>query len=252
MAISTSDKQLNAWLQRRAGRALARMELVGLREELSPLAGRQFVHVGAVFGASDPFADCGEFLQRARVVSSTADGVQANSPAVLGSAEELPFQSDSVNALVLPHSLELADDPHKVIREAHRVLAPEGHLVLSGFNPWGLAGIAKLMMPRRAPPWDRRWLGAGRVRDWMALLGFQPVSARQSWLRKTGRVLGYSEDDAHLFSGQSVGSFAAGVYVLAARKKVIWMRPIVSRWRVRRRLSAVGLAETSSQASRDR
>ena len=249
MVVATSDLELHEWLTRRPGRTLARMEMDELRAELRPLAGRQMVQVGSAFGHVDPFSDYGEFLQRSRVVSAVAPAHYGRDDVVVGRGDDLPFQSDSVNALVLPHALELAEEPHKVIREAHRVLAPEGYLILSGFNPWSLAGSAKLVMRRPNAPWQSRWFGAGRVRDWLALLGFQPISARQGWLRRTGHVLGYGDADAHLFTGQAVTSFAAGVYVLAARKKVVWMRPIVSRWRVRRPLSTVGLAETSAQVS---
>ena len=37
--------------------------------------------------------------------------------------EALPFPENSLDLLVLPHSLELSQDPHATLREAERVLA---------------------------------------------------------------------------------------------------------------------------------
>src|SRR5690606_4575216 len=59
---------------------------------------------------------------------------------VAGSPAALPLASQSVDLLVLPHTLEYADDPHAVLREAERVLIHEGRLIIAGFNPWSLWG----------------------------------------------------------------------------------------------------------------
>ncbi|MEO6294147.1 MAG: methyltransferase domain-containing protein, partial [Burkholderiaceae bacterium] len=53
----------------------------------------------------------------------------------------LPFFENSLDLLVLPHSLELSPDPHATLREAQRVLVPEGKLVVCGFNPMSLWGL---------------------------------------------------------------------------------------------------------------
>ena len=54
--------------------------------------------------------------------------------------DSLPFASDSIDAIFLPHTLELVEDPYAVLREAERVLCAEGCLMICGFNPfsgWG-------------------------------------------------------------------------------------------------------------------
>ena len=53
----------------------------------------------------------------------------------LARPDALPLATDSVDALLLPHTLELHDNPHEVLREVARVLIPEGHVVVLGFNP---------------------------------------------------------------------------------------------------------------------
>jgi SAM-dependent methyltransferase len=99
----------------------------------------------------------------------------------------LPFPDASIDLVVLPHTLELAQDPHLTLREVERVLVPEGRVVISGFNPaslWGLRqragrarrglGLARgdaaagLFLPRAG-----EFLGYWRLRDWLRLLGFE-------------------------------------------------------------------------------
>src|SRR5690606_23939020 len=65
----------------------------------------------------------------------------ARPPAVLMQFEELPFASQSIDLLVLPHSLELSPEPHRLLREAERVLVPEGKLLVTCFNPYSLWGV---------------------------------------------------------------------------------------------------------------
>ena len=59
---------------------------------------------------------------------------------VLAQPEALPFESQSVDLLVLPHAFECTAEPHNVLREVERVLVPEGRVVISGFNPWSMWG----------------------------------------------------------------------------------------------------------------
>ncbi|HEY8908056.1 MAG TPA: methyltransferase domain-containing protein, partial [Rhodoferax sp.] len=47
----------------------------------------------------------------------------------------LPFPANSLDLLVLPHTLELTADPHGALREVERVLVPEGRVVICGLNP---------------------------------------------------------------------------------------------------------------------
>ncbi|HEX5126138.1 MAG TPA: methyltransferase domain-containing protein, partial [Rhodocyclaceae bacterium] len=51
---------------------------------------------------------------------------------VVGEAAELPFASQSLDLVVLPHVLEFSDQPHQILREVERVLVPEGNIVIAG------------------------------------------------------------------------------------------------------------------------
>ena len=48
---------------------------------------------------------------------------------------QLPLASQSMDLVVMPHVLEFSKDPHQILREAERVLMPEGQIIIAGFNP---------------------------------------------------------------------------------------------------------------------
>lgn len=92
-----------------------------------------------------------------------------------GLPDELPFAAESVDLLVLPHILEFADDPHHILREADRVLVPEGRLILSGFNPaslWGVRQYLGSLIGKPFLPRDGQFINLLRIRDWLKLLNF--------------------------------------------------------------------------------
>lgn len=142
---------------------------------------------------------------------------------------ELPLQGRSVDVLVLCHNLEYSKDPHQLMREAERVLVEGGHLVLTGFNPLSLMHLTAFW--KRSPPFDGHFYHPLRVKDWLALLGFEmladdrllfgPLSSKTPhWLEALG---------------ENYAPFFGGVYMLVARKRAIPMTvtPALSRQRKR-------------------
>jgi len=92
-----------------------------------------------------------------------------------GNANELPFASESIDLLVMPHVLEFAADPHQILREAERVLRPEGRLIISGFNPaslWGMRQYLSRLFGTPYLPRDGQFIGLLRIKDWLKLLNF--------------------------------------------------------------------------------
>jgi SAM-dependent methyltransferase len=146
---------------------------------------------------------------------------------------DLPIAANSIDLVVLPHVLEFSSDPHQILREVVRVLVPEGHAIISGFNPWSLLGIKRLWPGvRNEVPWNGRFINLPRLKDWLSLLSFDIVGGRmhgylppfsqEPWLRRFGFM------DA---AGDRWWPFAGGVYFLQAVKRVRGMRVITPRWR---------------------
>jgi SAM-dependent methyltransferase len=92
-----------------------------------------------------------------------------------GIPEELPFASQSIDLVVLPHVLEFADNPHAVLREVNRILMPEGRVVISGFNPaslWGLRQYCSHLIGQPYLPREGKFIDLLRIKDWLKLLDF--------------------------------------------------------------------------------
>lgn len=100
---------------------------------------------------------------------------QFNWHQIEGHASALPFASESIDLLVLPHVLEFAADPHQILREAERVLRPEGRLIISGFNPaslWGARQYLSRLIGSPYLPRDGQFINLIRIKDWLQLLNF--------------------------------------------------------------------------------
>ncbi|HUK05609.1 MAG TPA: methyltransferase domain-containing protein [Burkholderiales bacterium] len=149
---------------------------------------------------------------------------------------QLPLASQSVDLVALPHALESTADAHLVLREAERVLMPEGQLVISGFNPLSLWRLRQLSARRGAgAPWDERFIGLLRLKDWLHLLGFElnggrfgcyaPPFDSTQWLQR----FAFMEK-----AGARWWPIMGGVYVVRAVKRVHGMRVITPAWRKER------------------
>ena len=151
---------------------------------------------------------------------------------VLAKCHELPFATQSIDLVLLPHVLEFAAEPHAILREVDRVMMPEGRIILLGFNPWSLWGLRSALGPSRGEmPWNGRFVSLPRVKDWLSLLGLE-VSA--------GRLTGYVPpiDNPKWRSrfgfmepaGDRWWAVGGAVYMLQAIKRVRGMRLITPAW----------------------
>jgi len=106
----------------------------------------------------------------------------------------LPFAEKSVDACLLANTLPWCSDPHRLLREADRVLIDDGWLILSGFNPMSLMGLRKLVpVLRRKSPYNSRMFTFTRQLDWLSLLNFEVMhySGFQvlPWTQEGGKML---------------------------------------------------------------
>ena len=173
----------------------------------------------------------------------------AGDAAVLGSPNALPFQEDSLDLILLLHSLDFAREPHRVLREVDRTLIPEGHAIIIGFNPVSFYGLGKLLLQwRNRVPWCGRFYTRSRVKDWLSLLGFQTLASE---------YFGYSPPINHrgfqqqLEFVERIGTFTVpyvgGLYVMLAQKKLATLTPVRTRWRATRTLLPGNLTEPTTR-----
>lgn len=89
---------------------------------------------------------------------------------------ELPFALETVDWVTLPFVLEYVDDPHRVLREADRMLRPDGHMLIVSNNPYGLHNIIRMLPGKsKRTPWNSRLFTSARVSDWLGLLNYEVI-----------------------------------------------------------------------------
>jgi SAM-dependent methyltransferase len=224
------------WLSSPTGAALLAMEQVWLDQSVGDCFGYHAVQV------SPPRLDalrknrmglrtrlsfgCGAIDEIDRVEPSPEQSI------LRCDAQAWPIANESVDLVVLVHALEGVADPHGLLREAARVLIPEGRLVVVGFNPASLWALHRPLSPVKFPPIQDRWVAMSRVKDWCQLLTLQVEAGRHGQYRPVlqteaglRRLAWLDQAGARWWPG-----FGA-VYSLTAVKRRIGLRVIMPQWK---------------------
>ena len=188
--------------------------------------------VSDIFGFNALQLGCAEheFLRASRMPLRLREGDAATADVRL-CQDELPFASESVDLLLLPHVLEFSEHPHQILREVERVLMPEGNLIISGFNPYSLWGARRVLGSKQDSPWRGEFIALKRLKDWLALLGFVVVGGRFTAYVPPFN-LNASLARCHFMeaAGERWWAGSGGVYFLHAIKRVPGMRLIQPKW----------------------
>lgn len=147
---------------------------------------------------------------------------------------ELPFASQSLDLVVLPHVLEFAAEPHQVLREVERVLIPEGQVIITGFNPaslWAARQTCGRLSGAHFLPPHVEFISMPRIKDWMKLLNlgvnrgyfgcYAPPFTREKWLDR----FSFMEQ-----AGERWWPYLGAIYMVQAIKRVKGMRLIGPAW----------------------
>lgn len=222
---------LHAWYATELGQAVLAVEQRLLDRSLTDCFGYFLLQLG-VDSQLDLFGDsrvqrC--FKAGPIVPPSAATAGPCRSHFVRCDFAELPFECDSIDAIVVHHVLEFAANPHAVLRELHRVLVPRGRIVLVGFNPWSLFGVRMMLARlRNNSVWNNHLLSAVRMHDWLQLLGFDTERTDYGFhrlpLQRTARWGATAND--RLSRYWPLG----GVYAITATKSVAQFIPMKPRW----------------------
>jgi SAM-dependent methyltransferase len=236
------QEKLRQWYQFGLGQHLAHEECEKLEQILPTLFGYHLAQIGYL---CKPEYFQASYIRNKFVLDTDLKHHNENI-CLYGEPHNLPLESDSIDLVILPHTLEMHSTPHKVLREAERVLMPEGHIIILGFNPWSLWGLRKLVWRRRDQvPWCAKFITPMRVKDWLSLLGFDQESFKtfnfslpvnnEHFLRRTARLNKL---------GQQLWPAFGSVYMFVAKKRVSTLTPIGPVFQPKPRMVAPGLVET--------
>jgi len=232
--MSISDQQqrrsgLCEWYTQSPGRSLRALEGHALRAVWPSLYGNVAVQLGSI-GPVHLLEFCNAPV---RILHELPGIRESLPPDTMGIPEALPFETHSVDIVLLPHTLDFAEDPHQVLREVHRVLSPEGHVVMLGFNPFSLWGLWRLLKRRHGLiPWNGSFLHLARLKDWLKLLEFDPVQGNMLYYRPP--LVSETALDRLRFldkAGNRWWPMAGAVYLLVAKKRIVGMTPLRPEWK---------------------
>ncbi len=254
--VATLDRaagSLHQWFATPLGEAILARELpliADLRED-------QYAGLSLVASAAGPGqigtagTDCLEILLYPGLRSLRCDPAPGGS-ALVANLEEIPLPDNSLDFVLLHHVLEFSENPHDVLREAVRLLAPRGHLLIVGFNPGSLLGLRGAIERqfRLSVPWAHHRLSRTRLTDWLYLMsceplgtarGFYTLPVQNRWLR---RIFGVLEPLAI-----KLGLPGAGFFMIHATKDVFGRIARSKETRQVPRLMPIGLPSPAARVT---
>lgn len=221
--------ELADWYAEPLGEAFALLEADCLEQVLPGLFGYTALQIGSSFqkfwlqSSAIPhkiFLDCSFQKQdtHSKVISS----------ALVCEYECLPFPSESLDLVFLPHTLEFCSDPFALLKEVARVLIPEGHIIIFGFNPFSLWGIWKFFAKKKTSfPWNITPMSFFQLKRALAeesfhicyheALFYRPPINNYRWLKK----LLFLET-----LGRLCWPYPGSVQFMVARRKVAALTPL--------------------------
>lgn len=228
---TSSLAHLASWFDSVSGQRLLAEQTPIVGECARRFHGDTLLWAGCHTDLTDTVRGC---MVRNRFYLETCGGVagcpqEGDAASFRADLHELPLANNALDAVVLHHVLEGAQDPRTAIREIARVLAPGGRLLIVAFNPWSLWGIRGAYARFFRDSFSGlRFVSPHRLLDWLTVLGFE--------LQQEVKYLAYElpfstrNKDAGLWKrfralcadhGLPVG----GVYVISAVKQAAAMRP---------------------------
>jgi SAM-dependent methyltransferase len=234
-------KALRAWLLEPLGQALINSETQKVQKIINRLFGYHLLLLGEppflkLVNQSPIFHRV--FVHPEMIIECEGSPVQSRQ-------DKLPFLSDEIDVLCLAHCLENIQNPHEVLRESHRVIKAEGHLIILGFNPWSVWGIWRLLRRYIKPvPWDGQFISRSRLKDWLSLLGFDLLKVEMCFFRPPINSEGFLKRSQWLeWLGRFLWPFAGASYILLAQKRVLTLTAVKPAWAERKRVVPGRLVE---------
>ncbi len=216
------------WSQTNLGRYIIDLESEKINQIINRVPGVNILQLGTLRGTK--WLNLNRKFQSYILDTPARCGSDCN---VFGELESLPFSSESMDVVILRHTLEATTNPQTVLHEAERILSPDGYLVILGFNPYSFFGALRFAEKyTETGEWEGETLSIGRLKDWFAVLGLDVTEEER--VKLSHKVIKDEYGKKFEFLGELADyslHIQSGVYILMARKRIIPLSRVKNGWR---------------------
>jgi len=254
------QQALGQWAETLNGRTIFEQEQSLLNHAIENLFGYFCVQLGAP--THQNLMSASRIQYKLLVSAELADGqsnIDLHSHFVQADLDYLPIGREVVDVVLLPHALEIAADPYYLLRQVDAMLRPEGHMVITGFNPLGCL-VMRLRFFKKEQVFQQAQLESlKRVKVWLEVLGYdielQQHSAVTCFAQRESKTRGIAILEWFEKLLSRLGFQFGNVYCLVAKKRVDsptlvgskWHMP---RWRARSNNGTISVARNNRVKSK--
>ena len=253
------------WYQSDLGQELFKIEKKCLKKQLEKIFGYNLIQLGCLGAAGTANSGADRLIYDSKisykfVFESLSDSRQCSLNCDFSA---LPVKNNSIDAIVLPHTLEFESDPHQILREVERVLMAEGKAIFFVFNPYSLWGLLhkywqikrriktnQSVQTQMPLPSCGQLISQKRLKDWLQLLGFDIELVKGYFFRPPLQNSSLLKNIQFIEkTGEMSGFIPAGAYMIVATKRVSTLTPIRQPWRLSPRLMGTQASTTQQSSS---
>ncbi len=242
----------NQWYATALGQALFTQETHYLNKVLEQIFGYNLIQLGDLrgFELSKNSRTSYQSIIHSSPLNSSPLNLKKGKRHIMSHFSDLAIQNQSIDAVLLPHTLEFEQDPHQILREVERILIAEGKAIFLGFNPYSLYGLwhkywevkAHVIAQQYHTQHNKQYLPLAscshlisqrRLQDWLQLLGFDIERVDHYFYRPPiNRSLLLKQLEFMEQVGKTSTLLPAGAYLMVATKRISTLTPIQPHWKL--------------------